>query len=615
MKQPDPFYLLRMHRSTRGLSDEQVTQIAEQGEVIRADVGDVLQGPDDESEFLMLVVAGTIRMALVLPGGEEKTVLYFGRDDQMGLLGILQDETIPVRLVAHQPSLLVRIPRHSATQLMRDLPMWSRNLLKALGPKLRDSYIGEKRQQRPRVVVLIHTAEKSRHVTPLLIEQLTFLGESVGLISDRSETLAAYAARSASAIGTGGQLRTVQEFRDILSSWSDLDRIIVDGHLNNAENNLAELMAGCDAAYWFCSSDSAAAVVDKLQPHVRETPNLPEKISVVYVLDDDQQVAPKIPGMSNVCGRDFKLHWNGCACVDSPLCAQKAGLERIIHHLRGISIGLALGGGAARGMAHLGVLQVFQEAGITIDRMSGTSAGALAGIVYAAGYSAEFCIDGFSTDLTPGFGYRMIPYGDAFYVYFKYRFGGWDKMLRKYLSDWGLEQLVIPFSSVAVDLVSAEPVIRRSGDAVHALLESINLPGIARPICRDGKALVDGGVLNVVPANVLVDQNANFVVSSDVSARISFEFAGNRPDTPTGEMKRPSGVAALIRTRTVQDRNIRAIGGSAADIVIEPDVSTVELTDFKNAGKIAKLGRAAAEDALPELRRVLHEMDPQLFPA
>lgn len=163
-------------------------------------------------------------------------------------------------------------------------------------------------------------------------------------------------------------------------------------------------------------------------------------------------------------------------------------------------------------------------------------------------------------------------------------------------------------------MLPVRAAVRREGDAVNALLESINLPGIARPICRDGRALVDGGVLNVVPANVLVEQGANLVLSSDVSARISFEFAGNRPDTPTEQMHRPSGRASLVRTRTVQDRNIRAIGGSAADIVIEPDVSTVELTDFKNAAKIAEHGYVAAKQALPEFRRVLHEMDPQLFP-
>ena len=148
---------------------------------------------------------------------------------------------------------------------------------------------------------------------------------------------------------------------------------------------------------------------------------------------------------------------------------------------------------------------------------------------------------------------------------------------------------------------------------MNALSESINLPGLARPICRDGKALVDGGVLNVVPANVLVNQGANFVIASDVAASIPFEFGGNRPETPTEEMKVPGGVSALVRMRTVQDRNIRSIGGSAADIVIEPDVSGVELSDFKSAPRIATLGRDVTEKALPELRRILHEMDPQLF--
>ncbi len=262
----------------------------------------------------------------------------------------------------------------------------------------------------------------------------------------------------------------------------------------------------------------------------------------------------------------------------------------------------------------LGVLQVIEETGITIDRLSGTSAGALAGIPWAAGYTADFLIDAFVTDLKPAWMYRMLPYGDAIYALLKYRFGGWDPMLRKYLNDWQLQQLAVPFSSVTVDLVAAEPVVRSDGDATMAVLESINLPGISRPICSDGKALVDGGVLDVVPADVVVNQGANVVISSDVSAKIAFEFYGNRPDTPTAEMKRPSGTASLIRMRTVQDRNIRSIGGGAADIVIEPDVSTVELTDFKHADRTAKIGRAAAEAALPELKRVLHEMDPQLFP-
>ncbi len=614
MKKPEPADLLRLHRSSRGLDEQQVNLIAQHAEVILADHGQVLQGPDESTDALMLVVSGQLSLALVLPGGDEKTIMFFGRDDQIGLLTIIQDDPIPSRVVALQRSLVLRIPRESAIKLMHDLPLWNRNLLKSLAPKLRDAFLGEKRQKRARMIALVHTSDKSRHLTALLTEQLTFLGESVGLISDHERTLATEPARSASVFDSSGQLRTVEQFRELAASWPETDRVIFDGHLDTVGRLLVPLMTACEAAYWFSTSDTAGIVVQHLNQLVSEMHRLRDKVSVVHVLDDHEQVAPLSAEIADVCSNDFKVHWNGCALVDSHVCTQKAGLDRIIHHLRGVSIGLALGGGAARGMAHLGVLQVIEKAGITIDRMSGTSAGALTGIIYAAGYSADFCIESFTRDLTPGWGYRMLPYGDAIYVLLKYRLDGWDRMLRKYISDWRLEQLALPFSSVAVDLVSAEPVIRRSGDAVHALLESINLPGIARPICRDGRALVDGGVLDVVPADVLVNQGANFVVSSDVSANIAFEFAGNRPDTPTEKMKKPSGTASLIRTRTVQDRNIRAIGGAAADIVIEPDVSTVELTDFKNADKIAKLGYTAAEEALPELQRVLHEMDPQLFP-
>ena len=100
--------------------------------------------------------------------------------------------------------------------------------------------------------------------------------------------------------------------------------------------------------------------------------------------------------------------------------------------------------------------------------------------------------------------------------------------------------------------MTAETVIRQEGDAVNALLESINLPGIARPICRDGKALIDGGVLNVVPANVLVNQGANFVIASDVAARIPFVCSGNRPDTPTEQMKVPGAMATMTRAPIVR---------------------------------------------------------------
>ncbi|MGI9473095.1 MAG: patatin-like phospholipase family protein [Rubripirellula sp.] len=605
--------LLRLHRSTRGLGPSQIARIAEHVEVLHAEHGQVIHHPDAPADALVLVVAGSLRMSIVLPGGTEKTIVYLGRDDHFGLIGLMQNEPFPVTVVADQPSILLRVPRSRAEQLVHALPLWGRNLLKALGPQLRDTFLGEKRRRIPRLVAFIHGSRDSHGVTATLTRKLMSLGEKVGLFSDHPGQLGQGPLRQESLLDSSGRALRAARLRDVVGGWPEVDRIVLDGNLDIASGQFRDLIAACEAAYCFCASDSMGQFVERLKPVMQEEPTLRAKVSMVQLLSQEERVAPITPELSEVCGNDFKLHWRG-SHTGAAVCESDAGMQRLVHHLRGVSVGLALGGGAARGMAHLGVLQALESEGIAIDRMAGTSAGALTGILYAAGYTPEYLIDGFSRDLKPGLMYRMMPFGDAAYMLMKYRRGGWDSMLRRYLEFWQLEQLTLPFSSVAVDLVSAETVIRRDGDAINAMLESINLPGLARPICRDGQVLVDGGVLNVVPANVLVNQGSNVVIASDVASKILFEFGGNYPDTPTDKMRIPSRRAAMIRTRAVQDRNIRSIGGGAADLVVEPDVSHVQITDFKNAATIAQLGRVAAEEMMPQIKLALHEMDAQLFP-
>jgi predicted acylesterase/phospholipase RssA len=265
-------------------------------------------------------------------------------------------------------------------------------------------------------------------------------------------------------------------------------------------------------------------------------------------------------------------------------------------------------------MAHLGVLSVLDEEGIPIDFLSGTSAGALTGIPYAAGYDSTWLIETFSQDLKPSKRYKFLPYGDAWYMIGKFRGGGWGEMLRTHLFDWTLEQLSIPFTSVTADLVAAEQVHRASGDAANAILESINLPGVSPPICQNGRVLVDGGILNNVPADVLVNQGATFIVAVDVAAKIGHMFAGNNPTTPTDQMNTPNMFQTLGRVRAAQDRNIRKMGTQDTDFTIEPDVSAFQLTDFQNASAIAQQGVIATREALPQLRRLLKQLDPELFP-
>jgi NTE family protein len=604
--------LLAFHRSTQGLDQQQIRQIASCAEVISYRAGHRVHASGSMAESLLLIMSGELEMSVSLADGSDQPIQYIGRDDQFGFLAIHDTEPIPVTVNATQDTVVICVAKPDAVRLLQEVPLWRRSLMRSIGPRLRQAFIEQKQKKRPRVVAVIHAQDDSRDVTLALAGRLTDLQEKVAIVSDDARVLRRAPGPSGPLLDERGSVRPHDELRATAIRWSNADRLILDASIDRQSSELAAILSAADAIYCVCATESSGRLIEKLKTVLAEIPCCQDKLYVVRVLGSYEQVAKRVPGFEGLCRSDFKLHSNDL--IDSPVCTRRAGLERIIHHLRGVSIGLALGGGAARGMAHLGVLKVLEEEGITLDRMSGTSAGALTGIGYAAGLSADFLTAAFAKDLKPSWHYRLLPYGDAWYMLGKYRRGGWEGMLRKHYHHWCLEELPIPFTAVSADLISASEVRRTSGDATGALLESINLPVMSRPICRDGMAIVDGGVLNVVPANVLVEQEANVVVAVDVSAKISFECRGNRPDTPTEKMKIPSAAQTAARVRTVQDRNIRSLGTGSADLVIEPDVSNVELTDFQHAPEIAALGRSAAEQALPRLRQILHQVDPQLFP-
>jgi predicted acylesterase/phospholipase RssA len=318
-----------------------------------------------------------------------------------------------------------------------------------------------------------------------------------------------------------------------------------------------------------------------------------------------------LPALRDLACRDFKI-------AESPPQlpwgrSLAAGLERLVHDLRGVRIGVALGGGAARGMSHLGVLKALEQSGIVVDMIAGTSAGAMTGVLYASGLDSDYTANRFATDLRPSWIFRLLPRGSHWYLVSKFRRGQFDPMLRRYLHDWRLEQLALPCLSVTVDLVSGSAVVRERGDAVHAVLESINLPVLSVPICRGGQALIDGGLVNNLPADVLVSMGCNFVIAVSVTAKMEKQFCDITPDAPAPPRRRPTIVQTLLRTLLVQNHSLRALGAQPADVVIEPDVTGFDLAEFMRVKEFAAIGEAAALEQIPKIRQLLTRLDPQLF--
>jgi predicted acylesterase/phospholipase RssA len=367
----------------------------------------------------------------------------------------------------------------------------------------------------------------------------------------------------------------------------------------------------CDRAVYFVPHSAGQAAVRRLQGFDVPTRGWRDKVSIAWLLGGDSPLAPALPDLRSLACRDFKINETAPRLPQGQSLAN--GLERLVHDLRGVRVGLALGGGAARGMSHLGVLKTLERSGIVVDMIAGTSAGAMTGIIYASGMDPGHAASRFAADLRPSWLFRHLPRGDQLYLLHKYRRGRFDPMLRRYLHDWRLEQLAVPCLSVTVDLVGGNAVVREQGDATLAILESINLPVLSVPILRGDQALIDGGLVNNIPADVLVSMGCNFVIAVSVTAKMEKRFCNITPGAPPTR-KRPSTIQTLLRSFQVQNYNLNSYGVGPADVVIAPDVTGFELTEFMRAKELAAIGEVAALEQVPKIRQLLHRLDSQLFP-
>ena len=249
--------------------------------------------------------------------------------------------------------------------------------------------------------------------------------------------------------------------KSILKDLSSNRRLLIDVRADYSPEAMMRFLSYADTVLWCIRPEDAPAAIVLLQGLVKSVPRWRDKIRIVWVLDTKAPMAPYVPELHELAERDFKLTFDTPGANQSGVLEH--GFERIIHHLRGIQIGLALGGGAARGMAHLGVLKALEQHGIYIDMISGTSAGAMVGTLYAADLDPDYIAHCFKTDLLPSWIFRKLPGGGYWYLLYKYRLHQFESMLRKYLGQARLEQLTIPTFTVSVDLVEGE--IDRAGSS------------------------------------------------------------------------------------------------------------------------------------------------------
>ncbi len=285
-------------------------------------------------------------------------------------------------------------------------------------------------------------------------------------------------------------------------------------------------------------------------------------------------------------------------------------------------IALALGGGAARGWAHIGVLRALDEAGIPIDMIAGTSIGALVGGCYLAGKLDE--LEEFARGLTKRrlFGLLDFQFGGSGLL------GGMrlDARMQEHLEHMTFADLPKPFVCVATEIRTGHEIWLSGGSLITAMRASYALPGVFEPVLCNGRVLVDGALVNPVPVSVCRANEQPLVVAVnlhyDLFGRAAvIKHSADVPVAQPGEVQKAPlvvdrgrgnrearlGITGVMveAFNIIQDRISRArLAGDPPDLSLQPKLGHIGLTDFHRADEAIRLGYEAAAAQLPELKRL-----------
>jgi len=250
-------------------------------------------------------------------------------------------------------------------------------------------------------------------------------------------------------------------------------------------------------------------------------------------------------------------------------------------------LGLALGGGFARGFAHIGALEVLEANSIPVSCVAGTSVGSILGAAYASGVTpgriADVC--------------RNIRFKDfARWRISKMGLASNDKMgmlMRRWFSALTFEDMKIPLSIVATDLGTGEPVTFKTGSIVDPIRASCAFPGLFEPVTIDGKCFADGGLVAPLPTRAAATLGARRILAIDVG------FSNWRGAAPTNLFQ------VLCRSINAAQKHRNPSWEKFADVVISPQVQDLEWDSFDRAEDAIAAGRVAMERALPKVRELL----------
>ena len=583
------------------------------------ELGDVMVAEGETRAELYILLKGEAEVEGLDWHGNTMALAHLGAGQCFGELSMLSGEPASATVKAAADTEVWVLPHAAFVAIAADYPQLAQNLSTLLGERLRLSNERQLRAQRGRLVVLLGNQgapwafwlayRLALAVAHHARQPISFLDMS----GRAGDWLAPVKAWPLNEIATDGSRSTAagagaDEGLHVVVGTDDpptdrqvsvaLDRLrersayvlafvpedtpasrLILAQSDSSLRLTLEARAGDDSGSENSEAVDAVVVLSErqTQPSIRDIQQAQAKTSL--------PIRAILPGGEQGFEHDY---------TEESLCGKAIG--RLARSLIGKTVGLALGGGGAKGYAHLGVLKGLQQAGVPFDCVAGCSIGA----PLAAGVAAGWEIDQIRDTLDRVSQKAMRPNLPLISVLSSRSI---RMELRAVTQDLRFEDLPIPLGFVAVDIENGEEVLLRRGLIWPATVASMAYPGIYEPVRIGSRFLVDGGVLNPVPVSAALSLGADVVISSNLSGTIGERIAKVGSGGPP---RRRFIVENITRTLEIMQSKIVEESLTRADVAIQPSFGTPPgLLDFKRGRELEHVGEEAVERQLSELRSVL----------
>lgn len=528
-----------------GLSSDLLHVCLNSASLIHLPRGAQLIRQGEYADSLYIIVEGAAEVLLEMADGTEELISILSAGDCVGDLAILLDEprTTSVRTIRNCQ--VVRLSRDDILRLHNAEPVFSLRLARSVAQRLQ------------------HTTRERVCTRPVT--------DVTAIILDPSDRIS----------------RIVGDFSTAIAS---LPGPRVTLHTPNVTNrhNTQESIAESDVVLFVVDASAEPdkfALSGLLDTVCAVLPS--PVVGVLLCHDGDASPRNTLRWLQND-GRLLRWHHARHENRDD--------LGRIARLVTGHAVGVALSGGGARGFAHIGVLKALAEAGTPVDFIAGTSMGAIIAAQYAAGFGIDRMIAAIRCAYI---GRRGLP-DITIPTVSLYSGRATDRKLKAMFGDRNIEDLPLPYFAVAADLRTAESVVLERGPTWQAARISCSIPGMLPPIEKDGRLLVDGGLLDNLPVTELRKRCAGRVIASDVSIAVEFKAPQPRASWPWSRKTAQLPSIAQIMMRTAQLASVRDSreAGTPADLYLNPQLNDVGMGEFGRLDEMIERGALHAHKML-----------------